>query len=127
MYSSQIYKFIKYAINNEDIIIYGDGNQSRDFIYVKDNARATILAFKSGRAGESYNVGTGITTKFNDIANLIKKIIPAESKIKHVENPLKSYQLFTQADTTKLKNDLRFKPEYDLEKGIKEIYEMERN
>lgn len=123
MYSSQIYKFINYAINNEDIIVYGDGNQSRDFIYVKDNARATYLAFKNGKPGNAYNVGTGVTTKFNDIANMVINIVNNNVRIKHVKNPLKTYQLFTQADTKKLKDELKFIPEYSIEKGIKEIYE----
>ena len=127
MYSSQVYKFIKYAMDSEDIIIYGDENQSRDFIYVKDNARATILAFKNGRPGQPYNVGTGITTRFNDVGNMVIDIVNNDVKIKHIDNPLKSYQLFTQADITKTRKELKFEPEYSLKRGIREIYETEKN
>ena len=52
-------------------------------------------------AGESYNVGTGITTSFNEIADMVKSISKSDSKIVHVKNPFKNYQMFTQADMKK--------------------------
>jgi nucleoside-diphosphate-sugar epimerase len=73
MYSSQFSKFMEYAIAGDSIIIYGDGTQRRDFIYVKDNVRATWLAYLRGRPGESYNIGTGISRDFNSIAELVRR------------------------------------------------------
>ena len=75
-------------------------------------------------AGESYNVGTGITTSFNEIAEMVKTISKSNSKIVHVKNPFKNYQMFTQADMTKTISDLRFKAAYDLKKAIKEMLEL---
>ena len=121
MYSSQISKFIDYAMKGEPIVIYGDGTQRRDFIYVKDNVAATFLAFEKGKPGESYNVGTGISTDFNIIASMVKDITGSESEIRHVPNPLKSYQVFTQADMTKTRRDLGFMPKYDLRSAIQEM------
>ena len=121
LYSSPISKFINFARRGEPIVIYGDGKQKRDFIYVKDNVVATYLAFKNGKPGESYNVGTGISTDFNSIALLIKKILDSNSKIVHVANPLKSYQMFTQADMNKTRSDLGFGPRYDLSSAIREM------
>ena len=126
MYSSQISKFIGYALKGEPIIIYGDGTQRRDFIYVSDNVRATKLAFDKGKAGESYNIGTGISTDFNSIAKLVKEITGSDSQVEHIPNPLKSYQMFTQADLTKTSKDLGFRPKYDLRTAIKEMLEAER-
>jgi UDP-glucose 4-epimerase len=126
MYSSPIWKFIQFAQSGDPIIIYGDGKQSRDFIYIKDNVRATWLAFQNGIPGESYNIGTGISTDFNTIAKIVREITVSDSEIRHVPNPLRTYQMFTQADMTKTKRDLKFSPEYDLARSIREMANINR-
>ena len=123
-YASPISKFISSALKGKDIEVFGDGTQSRDFIYVKDTAAASIAAYKHGKAGESYNIGTGITTSFNDIAEMVKRISKSKSRIVHVKNPFRNYQMFTQADMTKTNSELRFKAAYDLKKSIKEMLEL---
>ncbi|MDS0256814.1 NAD-dependent epimerase/dehydratase family protein [Thermoplasmatales archaeon AK] len=120
-YASPIARFVESAKRSDPIIVYGDGTQSRDFIYVKDTARATLLAFLHGKPGESYNIGTGITTKFNEIARIVIELTGSRSEIVHVPNPLKTYQMFTLADITKTGRDLHFKPEYDLRRAIAEM------
>jgi UDP-glucose 4-epimerase len=91
-------------------VIYGDGRQSRDFIYVDDTARASFLAMLHGSPGESYNIGTGVSTTFNEIFNIVREEMHSQVEADHVSNPLKSYQHLTQADMTKTARDLRFKP-----------------
>lgn len=121
LYSSIMHKFIYDLKNNKTPIIYGDGNQSRDFIYIKDVAKANILAALNGKNGEAYNIGTGITTKFNDIYEIIKDEMNSNIKPKYEKIPFKTYQLYTCADISKAKKDLNFIPEYDLRSGIKEM------
>ena len=99
--------------------------QSRDFIYVKDTAAASIAAYEKGKTGESYNVGTGITTSFNEIAELVKSISKSDSRITHIKNPFKNYQMFTQADMNKTFGELRFRPSYDLRRAIGEMLEIQ--
>jgi UDP-glucose 4-epimerase len=125
-YASPISKFISAAIKGKDIEIFGDGTQSRDFIYVKDTAAASIAAYENGRAGESYNIGTGITTTFNEIARLVKSISKSNSRITHVKNPFKNYQMFTQADMKKTNGELKFRPQYNLKRAITEIMERRK-
>ena len=125
-YSSPISKFLTSALKGKDIEIFGDGTQSRDFIYVKDTAAASIAAYEKGKTGESYNVGTGIATSFNEIAEMTKSICKSDSKIVHVDNPFRNYQMFTQADMRKAFRELQFKPSYDLKTAIKEMSEIER-
>ena len=122
-YSSVIWKFIEDIRNGKRPVIYGDGKQSRDFIYVRDTAIATVLAMKNGKPWEAYNVGTGLSANFNTIFNVIKTEMKFEGEAEYVSNPLKSYQNFTQADMTKTKADLNFSPSYDVRKGVKEILE----
>ena len=124
-YSSPISKFLSAALKGKNIEVFGDGTQSRDFIYVKDTADASIAAYERGKAGESYNVGTGITTSFNEIAYMVKIISKSDSKIVYVKNPFKNYQMFTQADMRKTFREVRFKPSYRLKSAIKEMVEIE--
>ena len=120
-YSSVIWKFIDDIKNGRKPVIYGDGRQSRDFIYAKDTARASILALEKGKSGEVYNVGTGRTTDFNTIFEIVKMETRYEGDADHIQNPLNNYQLFTQADLNKTSEHLGFRPEYDIRRGIREI------
>ena len=122
MYSSPISKFLEAAVKDEPIVVYGDGTQRRDFIYIDDNVRCTYLAFINGKPGESYNVGTGISTDYNTIAAMVKDITGSKSEIVHVPNPFKSYQMFTQADMTKSEKELKFKAEHTLRSAIEDMY-----
>ncbi|MGC8995526.1 MAG: NAD-dependent epimerase/dehydratase family protein [Thermoplasmata archaeon] len=122
-YASVIWKFIDDIMNGRVPVIYGDGTQRRDFIYVEDSARASILAMERGRNGEVYNVGTGVSTDFNTVFNIIKEEMNFDKDPIYIPNPLKSYQMFTQADITKSKRDLGFEPEYDIRKGVRKILE----
>ena len=121
MYSSQTSKFIDYALKHESIIVFGDETQSGNSIYVKDNVLTTFLAFQKGKPGEEYNVGTGISTNFKTIASLDKEITGSDWEILHIPNPLRSHQIFTQADMTKTRRDLGFMAKYDLRSAIHEM------
>ena len=120
-YSSIFDKFIDNLRHGETPLIFGDGTQKRDFIYVEDNARASILAMENGKPGEAYNIGTGVSTDFNTIYSIIKNEMHSDIEAKHVKNPFASYQMYTQADMEKTKNDLGFIPEYDIRKGVKKM------
>lgn len=95
-YASIISRFVQLDREGKQLEIYGDGQQSRDFVYVKDIAKITLGFLEKGGEGV-YNVGTGKSTSFNEIARLINK-----DKIVYAKNPLTSYQLYTRADNSKL-------------------------
>jgi UDP-glucose 4-epimerase len=73
-YAAVIPKFIDAIIKNRQAIIYGDGEQSRDFIFIKDLVKANITAAKSNFNG-ILNLGSGKATTINDLYNIIKDII----------------------------------------------------
>ena len=122
-YSSVIWKFLDAIRNDRKPVIYGDGRQSRDFIYVEDSARATVLAAKFGKPGESYNVGTGTSTDFKTILSIVKDETGYEGDAQYIPNPLKSYQMFTQANMTKTRKELRFEAKYDIRNGVVKMLE----
>ena len=96
LYASIATQFLKNKENGERLIVYGDGSQARDFIYVEDAAIIALKLLSKGKPG-IYNVGTGKEVSYKHIANIIDK-----KNVKYVKNPLKSYQHLTKADTSKL-------------------------
>ncbi|MEM0143497.1 MAG: NAD-dependent epimerase/dehydratase family protein [Candidatus Parvarchaeum sp.] len=95
-YASIATQFMKNKANGEPLIVYGDGLQARDFVYVNDVARIALMLLDKAGSGV-YNIGTGQAISYKRIAEIIDK-----EHIKYVENPLKSYQYLTKADTSKL-------------------------
>ena len=120
-YSSVISKFLESISKEEKPIIFGDGTQSRDFIYVKDVAEAAKSIMAKGKTGESYNIGTGVSISFNAIAELFSELFDQRIDFSYNVNPFKNYQMFTQADMSKTCGALNWKPKYDLRKGILEM------
>ena len=125
-YSSVIWKFIESIRNSKKPVIYGDGKQSRDFVYVKDVAIASLLSMEKGVPGETYNVGTGRSTAFNAIFDIVKRETGYEGEAEYVKNPLKSYQEFTLADISKSKRILDYSPQFDIRMGVRDILDSLR-
>jgi len=86
---------------------YGDGEQKRDFIYVKDAVDVVIFFFKNSTVSGIFNVGTGKARTWNDLAYALFKAVGKEPHIDYIDMPdgLKErYQYYTEADMSKLKN-----------------------
>ena len=104
--------FLKQKLENKPLTIVGNGKQKRDFIYATDLARAFYMSAKSNYSGEIYNLGTGKPVSVNYIAKLIggKKIYipkrPGEPDV-------------TQADISKIKKHLKWKPNINISGGTK--------
>jgi UDP-glucose 4-epimerase len=118
-YALVIGKFLKLRKENKPLTIYGDGKQTRDFIYVDDVIKANILAMKSKKVGrgEVINICSGKNYSINYIAKLIggrKIYLPArKGEMKH-----------TLGDNSLAKKLLGWKPEISLEEGIKKCEEI---
>jgi len=119
-YAAVIPIFIKNALLNEDLIIYGDGKQVRDFIFIDDVIIANILAAEKDSG--VFNIGSGVTTTINKLANLIIELTGSKSKITY-EKPKEGDILHSLADITNAKKILGFKPKYSLEGGLKNTIE----
>jgi UDP-glucose 4-epimerase len=92
---------------------------------VKDIVRALRLAMGSDYHG-ILNVGTGTAYRFNEVIDLINKVISSEIKPKYVNNPIKNYVGHTLADTNKTKSVLGFEAKCALSNGIKSLIEFEK-
>ncbi|MFC2019167.1 SDR family oxidoreductase [Chloroflexota bacterium] len=103
--------FLAQKINNSPFTVVGDGNQSRDFVFVTDVANAYIMAAESRTNYEVLNVGSGNTYSVNSLTKLLG------GDVIHVPNRPGEPDC-TQADTSKIRHLLGWKPEVSFEKGV---------
>ncbi len=116
-YAAVIPLFIKKASQGEAPIIFGDGEQSRDFIFVKDVAEANILAAESTATG-IFNIGKGERTTVNRLAELIIEQLHASVEPAHQE-PRQGDVKHSLADITRARN-FGYAPKYSLLDGLKQ-------
>ena len=110
--------FINKILKNEKPIIFGRGNQTRDFLYVDDAVEAAILALKAP-SGSIYKVGTNKEVTITSLLKLILKIL--NKKINPIYKPLRKGEILkSRIDYSKIKKELDWKPRYNLEKGLEE-------
>jgi len=122
-YAGVISIFIERALKGVPLIIYGDGNQERDFVYVEDVVDANIAAVSYSGAERAFNIGSGQSIKLRELAELIIKLCNSESKI-ILEKPRYGDLFYSCADITKAKNELNWNPKTDLETGLKKTIEF---
>ena len=109
---------ISRALADEDIPVYGKGENVRDWLYVTDHCKAIDLIVRKGREGEVYNIGGhNEKTNLEVVKTILKHLGKPESLIKYVtDRP--GHDLRYAMDPTKITNELGWKPEYDFDSGI---------
>lgn len=113
--------FMQKMLNGERPTINGDGEQTRDFVYVGDVARANILAMQN-RSSDIFNIGTGIETSINALYENIRMITNFKSDKKYAE-PKQGEQRRSVIDNSKAKQILQWSPEKSLMEGLMGTYE----
>lgn len=122
-YANNVTQFLCQIKQGHQPIVYGNGTQTRDFIYVDDVVEANILAMKPHLGFEILNVGTGVGTSFNDLVSLMRNTLGVNIKPTYIKNPVKNYVTHTVADITKIRRMLGFEPAVTLKKGVKLLVE----
>jgi nucleoside-diphosphate-sugar epimerase len=115
------HRFITAALKGEPIILYGDGEQTRDFTYVGDAVAATIAAGTRGVPGRVYNVGGGSRVSVNQLFDILERISGKRLDVRR-EPAQKGDMRDTFADTTLARTDLGFRPQVTLEQGVEAEY-----
>jgi UDP-glucose 4-epimerase len=128
-YGGVIAIFINRVIQNKPPIIYGDGNQTRDYMYVTDavDAYDKVLKSDSNPGRNGINFGSGSEISVRGIAEIVIKLAAVnEMKAIHVEpRPVEVQRLF--ADISKARKVLGFRPQCDFQKGISELVDWYTN
>ena len=109
---------ISKAINNDNLPVYGNGLNVRDWLHVYDHCTAIDLIIHEGKIGEIYNIG-GNNEKSNiDVVKIILKELGKSEKLIKYVNDRPGHDLRYDIDSTKIKTTLNWKPVYSFEKGI---------
>ena len=113
-----VVNFIKQAIANEPMTIYGDGRQTRSFCYIDDQISGLLLAMEKGVKGEVYNIGNDDERIILDFAKIIKKLTKSNSEIGFEKLP-EDDPLQRKPDISKARKLLGWMPRTSLEEGLK--------
>ena len=119
-YAGVITKFLEQIKNKKPLTINGNGNQVRDFIHVKDIAKANLAAMESNVKKGFFNVGTGISTSINDLAKMMVELSDNENENIHgleLEGDIES----SQADMEFTKKSINWNYSIDLKEGLTEL------
>ena len=120
-YAAAVPIFTAKAVAGEDLTIYGDGEQTRDFIYVKDIVAANVFMAMNDFTGV-YNIAYGKRITINDLVKLIKKVTCSDSKIVYLPERAGDVK-HSMAAVDKL-NTTGFKPGFDFDSGMKATVEF---
>lgn len=117
--------FTAAMLADEPTRITGDGEQTRDFAYVEDIARANLLALTSDKVG-IFNVGTGVPTTINTIHDYLTEITHYDQTVSYVPRPVGEV-LATYLDSSKAERDLDWTAQVSLEEGLRRTVEWFRS
>ena len=112
-----VHRFIRAALEDRPIALYGDGEQTRDFTYVADTIEANVLALTAPVAGRVFNIGGGSRVSVNEILRTLEAVMGRRVRREsHPEQP--GDVRHTWADTTRARELLGFAPRVSLRSGL---------
>jgi UDP-glucose 4-epimerase len=115
-------QFMQQVAGRGSVIIFGDGNQTRDFVFVDDVVSALVAAAEADDVdGEVINVGSGTETSLNELVTLISRVVGARPNILHNRESSGGIQRLV-ADLSKAKQLLNYRPRIDLTTGLQRLY-----
>jgi len=126
-YAAVVPRFVEAFLIGRPPVIFGDGEQSRDFTYVDNVVQANLLAADAeGAAGEVFNIACGARTTINELAELIAGLTGSNLKAKHA-SPRPGDVRHSQADISKARRTLGYSPSVSLIGGLRKTVEWYRH
>ena len=119
------HRFMRAAVRGEELHVYGDGLQTRDFTYIDDVVAATRAAGELGVPGAVYNIGGGHRVSLNEVVDSICAMADKPVTVRRLEKERGDVR-HTWADTTRARADLKFAPATDLRDGLLEEHKWIR-
>ena len=111
--------FVLRALSGKDLIVFGDGNNWRPFIHVRDAARACLFFAHHGKSGEIYNVGCE-NYRIREVAEIVRNVVNPSVEIHFLKD--KKPEFSYHVDFTKMR-EAGFEPEYSLQDGVRDLAE----
>jgi nucleoside-diphosphate-sugar epimerase len=122
-YSGVLSKFMLAMLRGEPLVIFGDGEQSRDFTYISNVVDATLRACEApGVSGLAFNVGTGGRITLNEIVRALSRITGRELRVQH-DPPRAGDILHSQASVELARQRLGYAPTVELEEGLRRTWD----
>lgn len=121
-YGNVIPIFVYNMLHNKPIVVYGNGNQTRDFVHVNDIVQANIKSANSHGVNEAFNIGSGECVSINQLISLITENHKKEIKIEFVD-PRPGDVMRSLADISFAKDKIHFDPKVNLKSGIQDYVE----
>jgi UDP-glucose 4-epimerase len=112
-----IWKFTLAILRDEELVLYGDGTQSRGFTYIDDVVEANLLAARSSHFDTAFNVGGASTVTVNELIRRIERILGKKARVRH-EPFAEGDARHTRADMTRARRLLGLAPRVSLTKGL---------
>jgi UDP-glucose 4-epimerase len=123
-YAAVIPKFITRLLSHQAPLIFGDGKQTRDFVYVKDVVQANLLAMQSTKTG-TFNIGSGESIDLNTLARTLAEIMEVTIPPLY-QNPRSGDIRDSVSDITAVKKTLGYQAHYSLDEGLAETIQWFR-
>lgn len=111
------HRFIRAIIEGDEILVYGDGEQTRDFTYVSDAVDGTCRAASAAAVGEVFNIGGGSRVSVNEVLRQLEAIVGRRAKVRHTM-PSHGDVRHTSADTRRARERLSYVPRTTLADGL---------
>ena len=123
-YSGAITIFAKQLIENQSPIINGDGEQTRDFVFVQDVVQANMLALeKTSAIGEAFNIATGRPTTINKVVETLQRVMNKRNLRVIRKEALKGDIKHSYASIEKARKILGYNPKFSLQEGLRKLTE----
>ena len=121
--SNVIPLFIRRLLEDEELVVYGDGTQTRDFVFVTDLAEGLVLAAETdGAGGEVFQLASGVETSVNDLVGLLGQVSGREPRVRR-EPPRPGEILRNYSLVDKARERLGYAPRVPLEDGLRRTHE----
>jgi UDP-glucose 4-epimerase len=121
-YIAVIMKMLDSIDRGEPLVIYGDGSQAYDFVYVADCGRANVCAMKADSTDRFYNVGTGVRTTIKQLAEALLEVTRSDVEIRYEPEGV-SFVRNRIGSTALAEGELGFRAEVDLRDGLRALVE----
>ncbi|MDQ0925760.1 UDP-glucose 4-epimerase [Pseudarthrobacter sp. W1I19] len=121
LYTEVLVRWMERIMDGRPPLVFGDGQQTMDFVYTADVARANVLAAASGVREGIYNIASGTETSLLEMAEALLRVMGSDLAVEHGEARQVNGVVRRLADTSAAARDLGFKAEVDLDEGLREL------
>ncbi len=111
--------FLQRAASGEPLILFGAGERTQDFVYVKDVVAANLLAL-SAESCDIFNIGSGVGTRMEQLAQTVAQVVGADAASITYDTSRTDDGIHFQLDIAKARRELGYHPQYTLQEGLEE-------